>query len=110
MIVTKSDRFKRDILLAVAHPPTCKSGDEGYPSEIGISDMTYVGYAPPLADSNTFLRFILNPRRLCDSSITVNDCFDAAKSALSRYHEPNWDGSGKGDDWVTSQGDPNGKG
>jgi hypothetical protein len=25
--------------------------------------MTYVGYATPLADANTFLRFILNPRR-----------------------------------------------
>jgi hypothetical protein len=51
------------ILYYAPNLPTGKSGDLGYPPEIGICDMIYVGYATPLADANTFLRFILNPRR-----------------------------------------------
>ena len=37
-----------DVLMVDQGTPTDKSGYEGYPSEIGIWDMIYVGYAPQL--------------------------------------------------------------
>jgi hypothetical protein len=35
--------------------------------------MIYVGYAPQLADSNTFLRFILNPSRPEGSPVPLEE-------------------------------------
>ena len=50
-------------LYYAPNTPNGKSGYTGYPPEIEIGDMAYFGYALEVAGSNTFLRFILNPRR-----------------------------------------------
>ena len=52
--------------------------------------MIYVGYATPLADANTFLRFILNPRRPEGSpvpklSVTAEEISDQEAMKLYRY-------------------------
>ena len=52
--------------------------------------MTYVGYARQLADSNTFLRFILNPSRPEGSpvpmpSVPAEKIYDQETMKLYRY-------------------------